>query len=99
MWILKAFCLWTFALGAVQSRPQQEEDGQEVAKDGQKVARDGHRDTESCINRNINKPLKNLCVSPECIEASNRLFQNMDPTTDPCQDFNQVHPLTHFFCN
>ena len=44
---------------------------------------------ERCVNRNINQPLKSLCVTKECIEASNRLWQNMDATADPCQDFNQ----------
>jgi len=31
----------------------------------------------------------NACMSKACIEASNRLYQYMDTSADPCEDFNQ----------
>ena len=30
-----------------------------------------------------------ICLSKECVAASHSLFQRMDLTADPCQDFNQ----------
>ena len=35
------------------------------------------------------EPTEKICMTKECIETSNRLFQNMDKTADPCEDFNQ----------
>ena len=37
----------------------------------------------------IRKVESNICSNHACIEASNRLFRNMDTTADPCDDFNQ----------
>jgi membrane metallo-endopeptidase-like protein 1 len=32
---------------------------------------------------------KDICLTRQCIEASNRLFQNMREDADPCEDFNE----------
>jgi len=35
------------------------------------------------------KGISDVCLTRACIETSNRLYQNMDTSVDPCEDFNQ----------
>jgi hypothetical protein len=68
--------------------PDQEGADQEAADQPDEESSDKN---ESFYAKSADKVLKtkDICLTRQCIEVSNRLFDNMKEEADPCEDFNE----------